>query len=238
VGRAIDTAFDVYSDTPPGRDPDSRSATLRSFHQRLWSKPLPDGGRFQLSADHPGPYLRSVSQHGEVDLSSDSLGHTYQTFRAMAPIVAQIPAAELAAFFAICSTIGAYVVFPSRRIDGKPTINGARGMHPRIKDRFDLTLECIRLHYLDQDSPLGSTMARYHAFFRLFGDFKGYVEFFLFQDLVSESRDRVNFFLPFSDFQTPALPAAPDAYRCYAKALSRFIRARNARIAAETVLAC
>lgn len=38
----IDTTFDVYSDTPIGRDPDSHSPTLRRYHQMLWSKRLPD----------------------------------------------------------------------------------------------------------------------------------------------------------------------------------------------------
>lgn len=36
----IDTAFDFRTDTPPGRDPDSHSPTLRRYHQLLWSKPL------------------------------------------------------------------------------------------------------------------------------------------------------------------------------------------------------
>ncbi|REF29704.1 hypothetical protein DFJ65_0671 [Calidifontibacter indicus] len=35
-------------------------------------------------------------------------------------------------------------MFPANRIGGKVTINGAKGFHPRIKDRSDLTLECIR----------------------------------------------------------------------------------------------
>lgn len=38
------------------------------------------------------------------------------------------------------------MVFPGNRIDKKMTINQARGCHPRIRDRFDLTVEFIRLH--------------------------------------------------------------------------------------------
>ncbi|MGI6609423.1 MAG: DUF6994 family protein [Limnochordia bacterium] len=34
-------------------------------------------------------------------------------------------------------------------------------------------------HYLNVDSPLSATLARYADVFRLFGDFRGYVEFFL-----------------------------------------------------------
>ena len=38
--KAIDSTFDFRSDTPPGKDPDARSPTLRRYHQLLWSKPL------------------------------------------------------------------------------------------------------------------------------------------------------------------------------------------------------
>lgn len=45
------------------------------------------------------------------------------------------------------------MVFPSNMVDGKMTINWARGCHTRITDRFDLTVECIRRHYQGGDSP-------------------------------------------------------------------------------------
>ena len=37
-----------------------------------------------------------------------------------------------------------YGLFPGNQIGRKMTINAARGCHPRINDRFDLTVECIR----------------------------------------------------------------------------------------------
>ena len=98
------------------------------------------------------------------------------------------------------------MVFPAIRVDGKMTINAQRGCHPRIKDRFDLTVECIRRHYRDEDSPLSATLARYADFFGLFGDFRGYVAFFLLQDLVTEDCSAVRFFAPFEDFNTSAAP--------------------------------
>ena len=59
------------------------------------------------------------------------------------------------------------------------TINGARGFDYRIKDRFDLTLECIRRYYTGDRSPLsGEVLARYEGFFRLFETFQGCVESF------------------------------------------------------------
>lgn len=50
---------------------------------------------------------------------------------------------------------------PSGALFERMTINGARGCHPLIKDRFDLTLECIRRHYLCDTSPLSAVLDRY-----------------------------------------------------------------------------
>ena len=226
----IDTKFDVYSDTPHGRDPDSHSPTLRRYHKLLWSKPLPDGSAFILSDTRPAAYLHHISQRGEFHLSSDSVGHTYRHVRAMSRIVSEVPEEEVQAFFSICSTIGAYIVFPSQKVGNKATINGARGMHHKVRDRFDLTLECIRGYYQGQDSPLRETLARYDAFFKLFNDFSGYVEFFLFQDMAMEDGASVRFFLPFDGFDASPLPGNLEEYRAYRDRVVDFIAARNERV--------
>jgi hypothetical protein len=115
------------------------------------------------------------------------------------------------------------------------TINGARGCHPRIKDRFDLTVECIRRYYLGEEpNPLGAALARYAAFFALFGDFAGYAEFFLLQDLVDVLTSTVRFFMPFEDFTASPLPASLEAYIGYRRAAIAFLEARNRRIDAYT----
>ena len=118
------------------------------------------------------------------------------------------------------------------------TINGARGFHPRIKDRFDLTVECIRRHYLDEPSPLSDVLARYADFFGLFGDFAGYVDFFHLQDLVNEGTATVRFFAPFEDFVGSPLPATLDAYLAYRERAIEFIESRNRRIAAYVRAGC
>lgn len=77
-------------------------------------------------------------------------------------------------------TIGGMTIWSSNRVGGAMTINGARGFDRGIADRFDLTLECVRRYYLGESSPglLGDTLARYPAFFALFGDFAGFADFF------------------------------------------------------------
>lgn len=125
--------------------------------------------------------------------------------------------------------MGSSILFPGNRIDGKPTINGARGLHGSIADRFDLTLECIRRHYLGERSPLAEVLSRYGDFFELFDDFAGYVSFFLLEDLL-EPDGAIRFFHHFDDFSTPAVPRTVDSYLDYVNASNAFIQARNRRI--------
>ena len=91
----IDTTFDVYSDTPTGRDPDSHSPSLRRYHKMLWSKPWPGGSAFALSDEHAKSYLHHKSQLGEFSLARDARGHTYRYVKAMAPIIDEVPEEEL-----------------------------------------------------------------------------------------------------------------------------------------------
>jgi hypothetical protein len=233
LGEAIDITFDFRSDTPPGKDPDTRSPTLRRYHQLLWSKPLPSGALFDLDVTTPGTYLHHHSELGEFDLSSDTVIHTFSGWPKLRHIIDQIPEEETEAFNRIGYTIGGMMVFPGFQVDRKMTINQHRGCHPRIRDRFDLTLECIRRHYLDEPSPLSATLARYADFFGLFGDFAGYVDFFHLQDLVDEATLTVKFSMPFEDFAASPLPDTLDAYIAYRQRAIEFIEARNRRIAAH-----
>jgi hypothetical protein len=225
----IDVNFDFRQDAH-GRDPDKHSSTLRSYHQFLWSKALPRGGIFALHNSSPRAYLYHESPLGEFFLSSDTVIPSFWKERSLASIFAHIPAAERDEFHRLGYTIGAMMIFPGNKVAGKMTINGARGCHPKIKDRFDLTIECIRRHYMSERSPLSDVLARYEDFFRLFGSFKGYVEFFLLQDLVSPDYSAVRFSAPFTDFTGSPVPSTLEAWRRYRDSAAEFIAARNARI--------
>jgi hypothetical protein len=231
---AIDTSFIFTSETPAGKDADSYSPTLRRYHKLLWSKPLPDGSRFNLSDQETGKYLYHNSVKGEFWLSSDTIGHSYSRvkIKKLLPIISQVAPSDLDSFRNLVQTIGGKLIFPSKCIDRKPTINAGRGIHYQIKDRFDLTLECIRLYYQNQNSPLAETLERYADFFRLFGDFRGYVEFFLLQDLVSSDYTTINFWMPFEGFEHSPLPADKERYLEYRKHCMAFLEARNQRIRA------
>jgi len=229
MNNLIDINFNVYSDTPSGKDPDSYSPTLRKYHKLLWSKTLPNGTSFNLNDNKP-KVLYHKSDLGEFNLSSDSIGHSYRNVKSMSHIIHQIPSIEIDTFFKICSTIGGYIIFPSNKVDNKMTINASRGMNRNIKDRFDLTLESIRRHYINESSPLSETLQRYSSFFSLFDTFQGYVDFFLLQDLVDTHYASVKFTIPFKSFNDPALPNSIDEYRLYKTNMTNFLIARNQRI--------
>ena len=221
----FDISFNFQSDSN-GRDPDTYSPTLKRYHQMLWSKALPSGLLFDVMVG--GTYLTHKSKLGEFFLGSDSISHSYQNQKSKQWIVEAVPD-DVQELYNLGSTIGAFTLFPNNRIDGKATINGMRGMNSLIDDRFDLTLECIRRLYSDDDSPLSDVLTRYKDFFMLFGDFDGYVNFFLLQDLV-DGNGRVRFHLPFDDFETKPGFLDVNAYLVYKDSIVNFITSRGSRM--------
>lgn len=223
----IDTAFDFRIESGT-KDSDSHSPTLRSYHRILWSKKLPSGAMLQLRED-PEKYLLVSTPHGDMRLTSDSITNSLSGHKALKQIVSQVPESLIADVKSFGSTIGSRLVFPGDQIDGGKTINVLRGFNSKIRDRFDLTLECIRRHYAGDESPLSPTLSRYGAFFDLFQDFDGYVQFFLLQDLVVEGK--VKFF---TDVDWPLsggpYPQTVRDYELYANRTIDFVVARNERI--------
>lgn len=223
----INTTFNVYTDANGG-DPDSTSPTLRTYHKFLWTKPLSNGNLFELDNKKSGAYLYHKSELGEFNLGSDAITHSYRNQMRKQWLIKQIQN-EVNELFDIGSTIGAYTLFPKNKIDNKFTINQARGVNSLIDDRFDLTLECIRLFYLGQESPLFDTLLRYKNFFDLFESFEGYYKFFLLDDLLDENK-KVKFYLPFDNFKTKPTFTEINDYLTYKNGVINFIKARNKRI--------
>src|SRR5690606_1239838 len=129
---------------------------------------------------------------------------TFTRWTVTKAIIDQLAPSEHDAFQTITYTIGGMIIWPANQIDRKWTMNQARGCNwRRIGDRLDLTLEAIRRHYAGEGtSPLAKVIDRYGTYFELFGDFAGFVDFFLLDDLVTENLE-VNFFMPFDDFSRP-----------------------------------
>jgi hypothetical protein len=162
-------------------------------------------------------------------VGSDAITHSYKYHKRKQWLIQQIPEA-VNRIYSAGSTIGAYIIFPNNTINKKQTINGARGCNNKIDDRFDLTLECIRRFYLGLSSPLQDVFLRYQDFFNLFEDFRGYINFFLLQDLVTENSAQIKFYLPFDNFiSTPKFHSIND-YLQYQERVIDFINNRNRRI--------
>ena len=225
----IDITFNFYSDSD-GKDPDSHSPTLKKYHKLLWSKPLPSGKIFTLTDTKSNSYLTYSSGNEEISLASDSISNSYRDTKALARITSGL-SREVEEFRKIGSTIGGYIIFPSKKIDGKMTINGARGFNQKIADRFDLTLECIRLQYLGKTNPLKEVLDQNSPFFKLFESFAGYVDFFLLQDLVSPNYESINFFTPIEQiFESSPYPESKEQYLQYMYSSTSFTTKRNKRI--------
>ena len=227
---SLETSFDFRSDSR-GQDPDKGSKTLKIYHKKLWSKMLPNGELFDLRDDDNRLYLTFRTKREVHYLTSDSIANSFSQRKKLLPLFLQLDELTLSSFRDLNSTIGGFIIFPGNRIDGKTTINGERGLNPYVADRFDLTLECIRRFYLEQDSPLGDVLDRYQSFFELFGDFKGYVDFFLLNDLVAENYAGVKFFNTLRElFVSSPLPDDIDSYLQYRSNSMLFTRNRNKRI--------
>jgi hypothetical protein len=224
----IDITFDFYTDSN-GKDPDTNSPTLKRYHKILWSKVLPNGKIFDLRDDEAGAYLYHKSELGQFYLGSDAITHSYKHHKRKQWLTRQIPEAVNQVYSA-GSTIGAYIIFPNNQINKKQTVNGARGCNGKIDDRFDLTLECIKRFYLGLPSPLDDVFLRYQDFFGLFRDFRGYVDFFLLQDLVTENYSQIKFYLPFDNFMSSPNFHCVNDYLIYQQRVIDFINKRNSRI--------
>lgn len=226
----IDISFDFRTDSN-GRDPDAYSPTLRRYHCLLWSKQLPIGEYLELEEEGSNLVYRFNMQ--TLKFSSDSISNSYIGTKKIAHLANEVSPSEFKEFRDQGSTIGGYIVFPSARVDRKMTINGARGFNTKIADRFDLTLECIRLHYQRFENPLEGTFNTplNKFFFSLFKDFKGYVDFFLLQDLTDSQYEKVGFFTQTEKpFINSPIPKTGAEYREYKTATLEFVRRRNQRI--------
>ena len=236
----FDVAFDFTSDTPNywnnfwddhilgggGADPDAVSKTLQTYHQFLWSKPLPNGEQLRLEKGAGYNYL--TWKNFRFGRDSILASFRYVKYRKTLEEVSKaLPDYQsfIESFLHKAYTIGGSIIFPKEN-----SINRARGLNPQIRDRWDLTLECIRRYYQEENSPLYDTLVKNKSFFDLFVDFKGYVDFFYLQDCVSNGYQSVVFWLDEGDFSKDPLPQNTDEYLLWIENQLDFVSKRNKRI--------
>lgn len=240
--KDIDVNFDFTTDTPrfwddywmkdetlghPGGDPDASSKTLKEYHGLLWSRRLPNGEHMELKRGNGREYLF----WNDFRFGSDSIiaSFRYQKYRYMIEQVKEtLPDYHsfMEDYVRKSYTIGGEIIFPKR----KGGINQRRGCDANICDRWDLTLECIRRYYRQEDSPLYQVLAVDKRFFDLFLDFKGYVDFFFLQDCVSPDYCSVQFWLGDGKFEKYPFPQSVDEYLQWITRQLMFVDRRNRRI--------
>ena len=238
--KIIDTSFSFTEDTlgfwngywndemgHSSVDPDAYSSKLKSYHKLIWSKALPNGDYLDLTEGDTYNYLFWK----QFRFGSDSItaSFRYEKYRYMIKQVMDcLPNYKeyIEEYIKQSYTIGGAIIFPKKH----GGINQSRGCNPYIRDRFDLTLECIRLYYNGQQNPLYNVLCDNKEFFELFVDFKGYVDFFYLQDLVSEDYSSVIFLLGDGKFEINPFPKTVDEYLLWMNRQAEFVKNRNARI--------
>ncbi len=206
-------------------DPDSASNTLLEFDKILYSRQLPNGERMNLEIDYSDRSLK----WDNLRLSNDSImaSFRYKNERDFIQKVADsIPNWKdfIKSYIIKSYTIGGEVLFP-KRMGG---INQSRGTNKNIRDRFDLTLDCIRKYYMNEKSPLYDVLIKDKAFFDKFVDFKGYVDFFFLQDFVNEDYSKVNFLI--DEKYENVIPNTVEDYFTWMKNQENILNKRNSRI--------
>ena len=215
-----------------GPDPDCKCKLLRKYHQILWSRELPNGQVMNLQC------AKSMSDYltwNGMRFGSDSITTSFRYAKNKNIIneVKNILADYdmwLYNYLKYTYTIGGMIILPKHR----NSINQCRGTNPFIMDRWDLTMECIRLYYNGileyNENPLGWCLLQDKAFFDLFVDFKGFVDFFILNDCVTSNYKNVKFFIPTNIFEKNSLPKSADEYLQWIEKEKEFVAQRNLRI--------
>ena len=238
----IDITYDFTTDSPNywnifwernyglgygGSDPDNASPTLQEYHRLLWSRPLPNGDVMNLKKGTGSYYLTWK----DFRFGSDTIvvSFRYQKYKSMIEKVMEAVGDYKAYYEDLIRksyTIGGTIIFPKHL----SSMNQNKGTNIYISDRWDLTLECIRRYYYGEDSPLYKTILSDKAFYDLFVDFKGYVDFFFLQDCVSDDYQNVNIWCGNADFKECGLPKTIEEYFAFIDKELDFLEKRNKRI--------
>ncbi|MBO4812733.1 hypothetical protein J5491_01140 [Candidatus Saccharibacteria bacterium] len=207
-------------------DPDTNCKAMQLDQQKAWSKKLPNGELFELAVS-PTDYLTWKGMR----FGSDSIIASFR-WQKNRELLEKVEASVadyrgfVEEFLHKTYTIGGEIIFPKHR----NSINQNRATNPLICDRFDITLECIRRYYLGERSPLYEVLVADKDFFDLFVDFRGYVDFFLLNDLVSDDYGAVRFWDGWREFGDDPMPRSVEGYLEFLEKEVRFVEGRNGMI--------
>lgn len=235
--KEIDYSTACFADLTQGfpyADPDAKCEELREMHYRLYNRyalyinrPFSFEKKYPLSFSE-GRYFY-LSENGSCRLGSDTMNSSYLYYEALKNIKSEMEKcgrnaeAEIEKYRKdIIYRPGNFIVFPK-----KDSINVERGRNGKIKDRFDLTLDCIKKQYEKEDNPLAYVLQKnWEYFFCRFRDFNEYVHFFMLEDYLDEKCNVMQFI----DNEDHILPKNLGEYDEYIKRISSVIEKRTKRI--------
>lgn len=185
----IDIDYDYRNDS--NFDPDTDSKKLKETQISIYKKALPCDKNIcfnlELTEDN---YLL----YNDMRLGSDTITQIYSEWHRnyyisnlLSKVKERMGSINFEEIFAKATqTIGGHIIFPSKR---EISINTHRKNPKELRDRFDLTLECIRRFYEEKNSfnPLDSILSKNSDFFALFKNFKSYIDFFYLNPLIDEN---------------------------------------------------
>lgn len=218
------------------KDPDVCSKLMQEYHKELWSRKLPNGQNMELKSGCGSYYLYWQN----FRFGADSIVNMYFHHKGVQSLLnEEIKQALIKNFDETTDfkdfvkkylyktyTIGGSIIFPKNGVTN--SINIRR--YSLLKDRFDLTLECIRRYYEKEASPMSKVLQANAQFFALFCDFKGYVNFFFLQDLVNEDYSKINYFNSANKFEKVSYPQTEKDWLDLYNNQMNFVKKRNERI--------
>lgn len=220
--------WDSYNNGDSDTDPDIMSPTLRLYQQILYSRKTPSGKLLTLEQGKNPNYDYLICDGHRF--ASDNIINMFERYRLPWSRKMEIDHYDdkIKEYIQVSYTIGAEIIFPKHQ----NSINQCRGTNDYIQDRFDLTLECIRRFYEHKPNPLNDILNADKCFFDLFVDFKGYVDFFFLNDLVSEDYEHVKLFLGDNNdiFMRPPFPQNEREWKQLYDKQMMFLRQRRTRI--------
>lgn len=177
------------------KDPDAFSSLLYKYHKLLWNKELPSGE------------ILNIKSFGNYHLHCDGIGRLSSDFIGPSSAWAKrkgISNEDIGLYLKKTRTIGGHLIWPVIKATKNKTINQARGGSSGFYDRIDLTLIDLKKYYYNEDCKLKDEFDASKDWFKLFGTFENFIDFFLLQDFVDIEYKVLQF--------APLVPVLPSEY--------------------------
>lgn len=177
------------------QDPADFSAKLAQYQILLYTKPLPSGGFLKLRANKFNQVEAELPSGESILLTSMPLIHQACFEADNHELLSKLPQSQVDIMLRTLVTSGNYMLIPAQPLNGYRLDDFRK--NPRIGNRIDLYLECVRRQYAGEPSPLDDILNPFKPWFELFLSFKQFVEFFYLGNLYDPKLKKIHFFKTF-----------------------------------------